>query len=87
MMFRKQVILAGLLAVVVLTLPACTSTTHKSGPSDTVSVHQKVRQDQLSDMSREDARRADAPATKRRRPVSRDRLKGQGVVDQPGVPR
>lgn len=87
MMFRKQFTLAALLAVVVLTLAACASTSHKSGPSDTVSVHQKVRQDQLSDMSREDARRADAPTAKRRRPVSRDRLKGQGVVDQPRGPR
>ena len=87
MTFHKPVLLAALLAVVVLTLAACTSTSHKSGPSDTVSVHQKVRQNQISDMSREDARRAEAPTAKRRRPVSRDRRKGQGVVDQPGVPR
>ena len=87
MTFHKQVFLAGLLAVAVLNLAACTSTAHKSGPSDTVSVHQKVRQDQLSNMSREDAARADAATAKRRRPLSRDRLKGQGVVDQPRGPR
>lgn len=87
MTFHKPVLLAGLLAVVVPTLAACTSTSHKSGLSDTASVHQKVRQDQLSDMSREDARRADEPTAKRRRPASRDRLKGQGVVDQPRGPR
>ena len=79
----------AVLVVAVLLVGACQSS-GRTGKSSTGSTPQdKARQEQLSNMSRQDAEDADVPAGKSgtRAPLDANRRTGQRVVDQPVTPR
>jgi len=79
----------AVLAVVILLIVGCQSS-GRTGTSSTASTpRDKARQEQLSNMSWQDAEDADVPAGQSgtRPPLDANRRTGQRVVDQPVTPR
>ena len=82
----------AVLAVVILLLVGCQSSGRTASSSTASTPQDKARQEQLSNMSRQDAEDvedADAPAghSGTRPPLDANRRTGQRIVDQPVTPR
>ena len=79
--------IAAVLAGAVLLWTACAATPRAADSHEAATPQDKAHQQQLADMSEQDADDTEAPAPPKRRsadPSARGRRTGQRVIDQPG---